>query len=114
MGFLRTRHVIAVALTAVSLVLAACGGSSSSSYPAFAQAKYTNDCEGAGSTVSACKCTLLYAEAHKLPVAMLTAADDAFEAGTNDPQWLVSAAEDLLSRCSGSHRAFRQSFARPS
>ena len=87
------RHDIGVALMAAALALAACGGSSSSGYSAFAKAKYINDCEGGGSTASACKCTLLYAEAHKVPLAMVTAAENAFEAGTNEPQWVLNAAD---------------------
>ena len=75
-----------------AVALAGCGGSSSG-YSAFAKGKYTNDCEGAGSAASACKCTLAYAETHKLPVAKLTAADDAWESGANDPPWVISAAE---------------------
>jgi hypothetical protein len=91
--FMRALPVCTAAAVFVSAAALAGCGSSSSGYTAFAKSKYTNDCVGAGSTQTACKCTLLYAAAHKVSAAMLTAADNAFESGTNDPQWVLSAAE---------------------
>lgn len=79
-------------LLLAALALAGCG-SASSSYSAFTQAKYMNACEGSGSTTSGCNCTLLYAEAHQISMAQLTAAENMWNAGTNDPRYPAPAWE---------------------
>jgi hypothetical protein len=81
----------AALLATGALVIAGCGGTSSTTttYPINIQTNFLNSCEGS-STVAKCGCTLTYIETH-VSLTTFEAADQAIRAGnTKYPSWLTA------------------------